>query len=68
MPGQSIPTEQIVARLEAIQQEVDQLLEQLRPLSDRIHHAEDRAIGSIMGEQYGEPTLHPPLDQPFSPV
>lgn len=59
MPNDNIKLDQIVARLESIQREVDSLLGQLRPVAENLHKAEDSMLESVFGEQNG-PATPPP--------
>jgi hypothetical protein len=49
----SITARDAVSRLETIQTQINELLEHLRPLLYRLHHAEDAPLESVFGEQLG---------------
>jgi hypothetical protein len=66
MPEQELTLSEVINRLESIQRNVDQLLDQLRPLAGRLRRAEDGLIEPILGTQGDEPRIQPPLDRPFS--
>jgi hypothetical protein len=67
MEHKNAKVREVVRRLEAIQQEVDQLLGQLRTIEGDLHEGEDHMMQTVFGDQSGQSNVAGPSDQKILP-